>query len=62
MSWGRIFESIGIPKSGQSDPVVVVAGAKEQTDVAKLAERHIVVLEGNTTASGTWGSLQKHSW
>ena len=25
--WSRIFASIGIAKSGKSDPVVVVAGA-----------------------------------
>src|SRR5689334_1192968 len=53
--WGRIFESIGIAKSGSNDSGVVVAGAKEQIDVAKLAENHIVVLEGNTAASRSLG-------
>jgi hypothetical protein len=58
MPWGRIFESIGIA-NGKSDSGVVVAGAKEQIDVAKLAESHIVVLEGNTAASRSLGFLPK---
>jgi hypothetical protein len=61
MPWGRIFESIGIA-NGKSDSGVVVAGAKEQIDVAKLAERHIVVLEGNTATCGAWDSFRKHRW
>jgi hypothetical protein len=59
LPWGRIFASIGMPKSGNSDSVVVVAGAKQEMDVGKLAERHIVVLEGNTAARVAWGSLRK---
>ncbi|MGI8958621.1 MAG: hypothetical protein ACR2IV_02450 [Bryobacteraceae bacterium] len=57
--WGRIFDSLGIANSGKSDPVVVVAGAKEQIDIAKLAESHIVVLEGNTGASRSLGFVPK---
>mgnify|MGYP001346269882 CR=1 FL=1 len=59
MPWSRIFAAIGIAQSGKSDPVVVVAGAKEQIDVLKLAEHHIVVLEGNTAASRSLGFIAK---
>ncbi|MFL6351892.1 MAG: hypothetical protein ACJ74Z_08590 [Bryobacteraceae bacterium] len=57
--WSRIFESVGIAKSGKGDPVVVVAGGKEQIDVGKLAERHILVLEGNSAASRSVGFVPK---
>jgi hypothetical protein len=59
LPWSRIFASIGMAKSGNSDPVVVVAGAKEEVDVSKLAEHHIVVLEGNTAASRSLGFVAK---
>src|SRR5689334_22219036 len=59
LPWARIFASIGMAKSGNSDPGVVVAGAKQEMDVAKLAERHIVVLEGNTALSRSLGFAAK---
>ncbi len=57
-SWGKIFASIGMVKSGTADPMVVVAGANE-TAVAKLAQSHIVILEGNTAASQSLGFIAK---
>jgi hypothetical protein len=59
VSWRRIFASIGIVQSGTGDPVVVIAGAKEQIDVAKLAQSHMVILEGNTAASRSLGFIAK---
>lgn len=59
LPWNRIFASVGMAKSGKSDPVVVVAGAKEEIDVAKVAESHIVVLEGNTVAARSLGFVAK---
>jgi hypothetical protein len=59
LPWSRIFASVGIVKSGKSDPVVVVAGATDPIDIAKLADRHIVILEGNTAASRSLGFIPK---
>src|SRR5437868_6970582 len=58
LSWTRIFASVGMMKSGTADPMVVVAGAKEMA-VAKLAQSHIVILEGHTAASQSLGFVAK---
>src|SRR5947209_17903642 len=53
--WARIFGSVGMVSSGDADPAVVVAGTGQQVDIPKLAENHIVVLEGNSAGAQSLG-------
>jgi hypothetical protein len=55
--WSKIFGAVGIDQApGESD--IVAAGPDAQVD-SKLAENHILILEGTGTAAASFGFAQK---
>lgn len=57
--WTRIFASVGIRPSVDSSPEIVIAGPKAAMDVAAVAGRQILVLEGISPAARQLGFAEK---
>jgi hypothetical protein len=55
--WSKIFGAVGISQAS-GGPDIVVAGPDAQVD-SKLAENHILILEGTGAAAASFGFAQK---
>lgn len=55
--WSKIFDTVGIGQAS-GEPDIVVAGPDAQID-SKLAENHILILEGTGVAAARFGFAQK---
>ncbi|MDQ2711227.1 MAG: hypothetical protein M3Y24_03145 [Acidobacteriota bacterium] len=57
--WAAILGSVGITENPGSGPAIVVAGQNAKADVAKLAEDHILILEGTGAAAAQLGFVSQ---
>src|ERR1700685_2325135 len=58
-AWSKIFASVGIQPATGSPPEIVVAGPKAAMDLSTGSDRHIVILEGMSSAARQLGFAEK---
>ena len=58
-AWVKILDSIGLTRAGDADAGLLVLGEKAHVDAAAIAQNHIVILEGATTAAQALGFVPK---
>ncbi|MBV9303546.1 MAG: hypothetical protein JOY62_02550 [Acidobacteriaceae bacterium] len=58
-AWAKIFASIGLTQAGEADAGVIVLGSNAGVDAARLAENHIVILQGANRLTRSLGLVDK---
>ncbi len=58
--WTKILGSVGIVPAENADAQIIVAGMKAGASVAKLADDHILILEGESEASQALGIVGRN--
>ena len=53
--WIDIFRSVGIVEASGADPDIIVAGSRAQLDASRVANNHILILEGPSAVAQSLG-------